>query len=356
MGTKEKMSKFEPLYLHLDSAPAFAGARQALSSLPRKQHGPFREWLSGVDAYTLHKPVVRKFTRRPTIVSGLGEQVQADLMDVSARSADNGGINFLLVVIDVFSKKVWVEPLERKTGKLVSEALFRVLRGKNYRFVQTDKGREFYNPQVSGVMEKLDAHHFSTENENLKAAVVERVNKTLRGKIQRYLTHANTNRYIDALPGLVRGYNNTRHASTGVTPNEVSYENQEDIWLRMYEKDGASLRRPQPKLDVGDSVRLANAARSFERGYEKRWTEEIFTVSRVWADGTPPLYSVTDQSGETLAGRFYERELQKVRLPDAFRIERVLRRSGSGKNARLFVKWFGYPETFNSWISADQVI
>ena len=200
MGTKEKMSKFEPLYLHLDSAPAFAGARQALSSLPRKQHGQFREWLSGVDAYTLHKPVVRKFARRPTIVSGLGEQVQADLMDVSARSAHNGGINFLLVVIDVFSKKVWVEPLGRKTGKEVSEALFRVLRGRNYRFVQTDKGREFYNPQVSGVMEKLDAHHFSTENENLKATVVERVNKTLRGKIQRYLTHANTHRYIDALP------------------------------------------------------------------------------------------------------------------------------------------------------------
>ena len=76
----------------------------------------------------------------------------------------------------------------------------------------------------------------------------------------------------------------------------------------------------------------------------------------MWADGTPPLYSVTDQSGETLAGRFYERELQKVKLPDAFRIEKVLRRRGSGKSARLFVKWFGYPETFNSWISADQVI
>ena len=197
------MSKFEPLYLHLDSAPAFAGARQALSYLPRKQHGQFREWLSGVDAYTLHKPVVRKFARRPTIVSELGEQVQADLMDVSARSAHYGGVNFPLVAIDVFSKKVWVEPLGRKTGKEVSEALFRVLRGRNYRFVQTDKGREFYNPQVSGVMEKLGAHHFSTENENLKATVVERVNKTLRGKIQRYLTYANTHRYIDALPGLV---------------------------------------------------------------------------------------------------------------------------------------------------------
>ncbi len=350
------MGDFEPLYLHLDSAPAFAGARQGLASLPHNQRPGFTEWLRGVDAYTLHKPVIRKFKRRPTIVSGLGEQVQADLMDVGKSAEANNGIKFLLVVIDVFSKKVWVEPLKRKTGSEVANGLHNILRETSYRFLQTDKGREFYNPQVSIMLERLGVHHFSSENENIKASVVERVNKTLRGKIQRLMTHTNSDRYIDALPKLVNGYNATRHTATGVAPNDVDYENQEDIWLRMYEKDGASLRRPRPKLDVGDNVRLANAARSFERGYEQRWTEEIFVVSRVWSSGNPPLYSVTDQSGESLAGRFYESELQKVRMPDAFRVEKVLRRRGVGSNARLFVKWFGYPDTFNSWVNADQVI
>ena len=133
------------------------------------------------------------------------------------------------------------------------------------------------------------------------------------------------------------GYNSTKHTATGVTPNAVNYNNQEDVWFRMYEKDGTSLRRPHPKLDAGDNVKIMQAARSFERGYEQRWTEEIFVVSRVWKDGTSPLYSVTDQAGETVAGQFYAKKLQKVRLPDIFCIEKVLRKRRVGRTMRLFV-------------------
>ena len=144
------MSEFEPLYLHLDSAPAFAGARQALASLPCKRRDWFRVWLSGVDAYTFHKPVVRKFARKPTIVSGLGEQVQADLMDVSTRSAHNGGVNFLLVVIDVFSKKVWVESLGRKTGKEVSEGFTASCGGRKVQVRADGQGQGVLQPAGLG--------------------------------------------------------------------------------------------------------------------------------------------------------------------------------------------------------------
>ena len=65
-------------------------------------------WSRGQEAYTLHKPVRYKFKRRKTIAGGLFQQFQADLLDTSAYSKENDGVKFVLNVIDVFSKYVWV--------------------------------------------------------------------------------------------------------------------------------------------------------------------------------------------------------------------------------------------------------
>ena len=45
-----------------------------------------------------------------------------DLIDIQAFSKDNNGIKYLLTVIDVFSKFVWIVPLKRKTGQEVANA------------------------------------------------------------------------------------------------------------------------------------------------------------------------------------------------------------------------------------------
>ena len=54
---------------------------------------------------------------------------------------------------------------------------------------------------------------------------------------------------------------------------------------------------------------------------------------------------VNDLSGEEITRRFYEKELQKTSQKE-FRIEKVLKRKGD----KLYVKWKGYDDRFNSWI------
>ena len=44
-------------------------------------------------------------------------------------------------------------------------------------------------------------------------------------------------------------------------------------------------------------------------------------------------------------GIFYEKELQKAGQKE-FRIEKVIKKKGG----KLFVKWKGYDDSFNSWI------
>ena len=79
---------------------------------PIKKNFKFKDVL----ADELYKPVTRKFQRRRVHVNGVDEIWVADLIDMQAFSKDNNGIKYLLTVIDVFSKFVWIVPLKRKTG------------------------------------------------------------------------------------------------------------------------------------------------------------------------------------------------------------------------------------------------
>ena len=56
-------------------------------------------------------------------------------------------------------------------------------------------------------------------------------------------------------------------------------------------------------------------------------------------------------SGEEITGVFYEKELQKI-SQEKFRTEKVLKRKGD----KLYVKWKGYDNRFNSWIDKKDLI
>ena len=87
----------------------------------------------------------------------------------------------------------------------------------------------------------------------------------------------------------------------------------------------------------------------FDKGYTQRWTEELFTISKIQLT-IPVTYKITDCNGEEIQGSFYERELQKT-SQDLFRIEKILNRRGDKSQ----VKWVGYSDAFNSWIDTKTI-
>ena len=60
---------------------------------------------------------------------------------------------------------------------------------------------------------------------------------------------------------------------------------------------------------------------------------------------------IHDLNGEPTTGTFYERELKKI-SQEKFRIEKVIKRKGD----KLYVKWKGYKNSFNSWIDKKELI
>ena len=268
----------------------------------------------------------------------------ADLADMSAYAKENDGYKYLLVVIDIFSKYGWLLPLKNKTGLSVAEAfkkIFKISRRKP-RKLWTDKGTEFYNTRVK---ELVDV--YSTENEE-KSAIAERWIRTMKERMHKYFTANNTYRYLEALDGLVKRYNNRKHSSIGMTPTEASDpSNENTVRAKLYPLSFHSYLTV--KFEVGDRVRIPRKKKTFEKGYTSRWTEEVFMISEVLYTN-PPTCRITDSDGEEIKGTFYEPELQKT-TQNVYRIEKVIRKRGK----KALVKWMGYPESQNSWVNVSDL-
>ena len=65
----------------------------------------------------------------------------------------------------------------------------------------------------------------------------------------------------------------------------------------------------------------------------------------------PWTYVINDLNGEEFTGTFNEEELQKIDQQE-FRIEKVIKKKGD----KLYVKWKGYDNSFNSWIDKKDLV
>ena len=269
---------------------------------------------------------------------------------MSAFSEENDGVEFLLLVIDTFSKYGWIIPLKNKQAKTMIEAFKSIFKeGRKPEKLWTDKGKEFYNKDVKDLLKSYLIELYSTENEE-KSSIVERWIRTMKDKIWKYFTDSRTQRYLDVLPDLLEDYNNTVHSSTEFTPVEASKKKNElAVWRNLY-PDRHKISRLTPKFSVGDEVRISKKKKVFEKGYTSRWTEEIFTIKEI-RDTNPITYILEDLQGEEIKGTFYEPELQKSKQ-QVYRIEKVIEE----ENGRSLVKWKGYSDKFNSWVNNEDLI
>ena len=297
-------------------------------------------------AYTLHRPRRRRgFPTLPVVVMSRDDQWAADLVETQNIAKENKGIRYLLTVIDILSKYAWVQPLKDKKGPTVVQAFNHILKeGRKPLKLQTDKGKEFYNKDMTQWLKKNNIVHFSTGGD-AKAAVVERFNRTLKERLYRYFTAANTLSFTHVLQDLVKGYNASTHSSIQMAPKDVTIKNEKQVWNTLY---GKPPKHRKPTLKKGDVVRLNKIHRPFEKGYLPGWTEEVFLVDKVKPF---PAYKLTEWDGTPVEGTFYEEDLQKVYVTDVFRVEKVLKR----RKNQLLVKWKGWPDKYNSWISTDDV-
>ena len=108
-----------------------------------------------------------------------------------------------------------------------------------------------WNRVFQKFLKENDVHFFTTYNDETKASIVERFNRTLKTKMWKYFTHRETLTYMDVLPDMVESYNRTVHRSIEMPPAEVTWSNQTTVAKRLY---GRKVSRKSCKFVPGDRV------------------------------------------------------------------------------------------------------
>lgn len=301
----------------------------------------------------LHKTARRNFPRRQTVVKGIHDLYQADLVEMKPYSRINKGYNYILTVIDCFSKVASAVPLKNKSGKSITEGMKHVLNGigKRVKNLQTDDGTEFFNQDFSELMKKNNINHYSTFSEK-KAAIVERFNRTLKSAMYKRFSERGSYVWHDILAELVKEYNEKKHRTIGMKPIEVNKANESLVLKRIKKNTKPALdKKPPYKFSIGQNVRISKYKHVFAKGYLPNWTNEVFTVHRVQPT-IPETYILRDSKGNLLHGGFYGHEMLKSKTGNVYLVEKVLKKRGDN----LLIRWLGFDKSEDTWINKKDLL
>lgn len=312
------MKTLEKVYFNPAREASFSGATKLLRLARQKKISKARalQWLEGQDAYTKHRAVRHRFPRRFYNVRNIDDFWEADLVDLRSIKDYNDGYVYLLVVIDALSKYAWVQPLRDKSAASVAKAFDLVLskkhsNGRSPVYLQTDRGKEFIGSVFQDLLKRKHIQFRVARNPDIKAAIVERFNRTLKERMWRYFTYTRQKRYLDVLQNIVSAYNNSTHSAIKMTPASVTLATAARARNNLMQRYKRSEHCP-PKYDVGDIVRISSAKAAFAKGYEGGWSSELFKIHRISLSICPVIYFLRDLHDEDIDGIFYEPELSRV--------------------------------------------
>ena len=219
MAAKEVVDKF---YFDVKEPCSYGGFSRFASKFSHVGKKELKQYLEGEDAFTLHKPVRKKFPTRKTVAPSLDNVWQLDLTEMVKYSVYNDDVKYILFVIDVYSRYLWLKPLKDKKSKTVAIAVREIIEedGRYPQMMWTDKGAEFLGQEFQDIVMEYSILYYNTFSVN-KAAVVERVQRTIKERMHRYFTKMNTFKYIDILQDLAYSYNRSFHRIIKTTPLDM---------------------------------------------------------------------------------------------------------------------------------------
>jgi hypothetical protein len=342
------------IYLEPDESASFTGLNAVLKAArkidPSITIEQVQDTLREERTYSLHKPRRIHYPRLKTLATGLNSDWQSDLADFQNLKRYNKGYGWLLVCIDVLSRKIYAEPIKTKEAKNVREGFEQIFKRANVlpTRIISDRGREFEAPSMKKFFADKGIVKHVVYSDDIHAGIVERANRTIKSRLYKYLTQYNTYKWFDIIYKIVDAINNSVNRGIGQTPNSVTPENAG----RLYDNQFKNQKKSKSSLKVGDIVRMDMAKGKFEKSYLPNFTEELFRIKYV-KDSKPVHYKLEDLKGEDILGVFYNHNIVKTNLEPNARIAEVIGERVRNGKKELLVHWIG--EKNDEWIKdSDQ--
>ena len=318
-----------------------------------------KRWLLIQQVHYMHSQVPKHFPTEHLIFDYINQEWSLDLVYIGYRN-ENAGNQYILMVMDSFSRFLMTKNLKNKSCQSVTKAFKEILdKGRHPEVIVSDAGGEFKGQAFQDLLKEYSIIHQIAYGAT-KASLIERCNRTLENRLYKYFYEKQTHNFVTVIDSLVRSYNETTHSFLKMPPADVTESNAFDLYCKVYMpivvKRG---KHPViPAFKKNDLVRLSRAVNPFSRGYGLKYSEEIFKIASV-IRSHPPRYRVTDLNKQLILGSYYEPELRKIPNQDidqiSFKIDKILRKKKIGKKNYSYISWLGYGPSFRTWIPSSQV-
>ena len=297
----------------------------------------------------LNKDVINKFERKKIIVNYIDEIHSCDLVDMIKYSKMNKGYKYIFTNIDIFSKYAWTFPIKSRKISDIKPCFEKIFKERKPKYIWSDQESSFFSKEMLKFFEDNNVKIYHTYS-NLKAVVIERFNRSLRELMMKEFVKNNNTVYYNILPELIKKYNNRYHYTIKMKPINVNKKNEKHIKNTVY---NYNITNKKPKFKIDDLVRISLKRRElFDKPTGNiKWSEELFKIFKINKSNVI-TYQLKDMNDEIIKGIFYEKELQLTKnISDEYIIEKILK---TNKN-KIYVKWRGYSNNFNSWIDKNSV-
>ena len=258
------------------------------------------------NAYSKNRTQKLRFPRRKMVAKGLQETWQSDIADVSKLKGSNGGFRYILGMIDVFSRKAYCLPMKKKDAATMVKTLRTFFDNSTVKpkLFCTDAGGEYTADIVISLLKSYNIRPYTMASDT-GAAIIERFWRTLKKKLYTYMSANRTKKFINILDDVVDSYNRSIHTSHGFAPASVTKEHTEIIRNRLYPPEVVDSK---PKFQVGQRVRVRIERKTFLRGFQEQFTQEIFIIESVRI-GTPTVFTLKAENGDDVSGTYYAQQM-----------------------------------------------
>lgn len=347
------------IYTDTSSPGGFAGVSALLEEARKHDPKVTREqvvdFLEGQRTYTLFKQRVNKYKRLQTVPSGYMTDVQVDLADFQPLAAHNDSFRYLLVGIDVLSRRIFGAPTKGKKAEhmiVAFDELFSQMPYLPWRLF-SDAGTEFVEAKMREYFESKDVKHQRAFSDQ-KASLAERAIKSIKLRPHRHFSEKNDLRWIDAVPRVISALNHSKCRVTGMRPVDVNMQNWYPLWTRLYAHNFDKRSLKSERYKAGDQVRIEKEKGKFGRSYHPSFTDEVFTIKHARA-GSPDTFKIMDREGEEIKGTWYAPNFSKTKKETTHRIV-VHKERKRGSKKQYLVSWIDHDPKLQRWINAEDIV
>ena len=297
----------------------------------------------------LNKGVISKFERKKVIVNHIDEIHSCDLVDMTKYSRMNKGYKYIFTSIDIFSKIGYAYAIKSKKIQDIKPCFQKIFIKNKPKYIWSDQESSCFRKEMLKFFEDHNVKIYYTYS-NLKAIFIERFNSGLRELMMKTFVKNNNTIWYNILPKLIKLYNYRYNRCIKMKPIDVNKSNEKYIKNNFYTYD---VTNKIPKFKVNDLVRISLKRREiFDKpSGNVKWSEELFKIHSIHKSNVI-TYQLKDMNDEIIRGQFYEKELQKTKnTTGEYIIEKILKTNKD----KIYVKWRGYSNNFNSWIDKNSV-